>query len=146
MRKLPGFMIVFGNLSSHIHLFQYSSNMAMFPRLTLTVILLCVSNAVAQNGWNSSAPSLTFPPMSGYSTKVFNISAATTTLTYDYSDEELAMLWNQVGKIEVGPVTTTVYPTPEPSAYPRPGVMHPMVCQSSPDLITLFLIATGSII
>lgn len=64
-----------------------------------------------------------------YSTKVYNVSAATTTLTYQYTNEELAMLWNQVGSIAVGPITTTVEPTPEPSSYPRPGIFHPLVCQ-----------------
>jgi hypothetical protein len=68
---------------------------------------------------------------SSWSTKVYNVSAATTTLTYQYTNEELAMLWNQVGSIAVGPITTTVEPTPEPTAYPRPGPYHPLVCQSS---------------
>jgi beta-glucosidase len=72
---------------------------------------------------NSTSPTSS----SGYSTKVYDVSAATTTLTYDYSNEELAMLWNQVGKISVGPITTTVSPTPEPTSYPRPGAFHPMV-------------------
>lgn len=102
--------------------------MSKFQRLSSAGVLLFISNAIAQNSWNSSVPSPTFALPSGYSTKVYNVSAAATTLTYNYSDEELAMLWNQVGKIEVGPITTTVSPTPEPSAYPRPGVMHPMVC------------------
>ncbi|THV47149.1 hypothetical protein BGAL_0331g00070 [Botrytis galanthina] len=62
-----------------------------------------------------------------WSTKVYNVSAATTTLTYEYTNEELAMLWNQVGSIAVGPITTTVEPTPEPSSYPRPGLFHPLV-------------------
>lgn len=101
----------------------------MFGCLSPASILLFVSQVIAANGGNSSTPSLTFAIPSGYSTKVYNFSAATTTLTYEYTDEELAMLWNQVGKIEVGPITTTVSPTPEPSAYPRPGIMHPMVCQ-----------------
>lgn len=102
----------------------------MFPRFTSFGVLLCISEAVAQNGWNTSAASPTFVAPSGYSTKVYNVSAATTTLSYNYTDEELAMLWNQVGKVEVGPITTTVSPTPEPSSYPRPGVMHPMVRSS----------------
>lgn len=105
-----------------------------FGRLRYAGILLFVSQAVAGNGGNSSAPSLTFTLPSGYSTKVYNVSAATSTLTYEYTDEELAMLWNQVGKIEVGPITTTVFPTPEPSAYPRPGVMHPMIPSYAPSL------------
>lgn len=66
-----------------------------------------------------------------YSTKVYNVYAATARLTYQYTNEELAMLWNQVGSIAVGPITTTVEPTPEPSAYPRPGSFHPLVWQYS---------------
>ncbi|KAI9647404.1 hypothetical protein NHQ30_003789 [Ciborinia camelliae] len=62
-----------------------------------------------------------------YSTKVYNVSAATTTITYQYTNEELAMLWNQVGHIAVGPITTTVEPMPEPSSYPRPGIFHPLI-------------------
>ena len=79
---------------------------------------------------NSSAPtptSATFNSPSGYVTKVYNFSAATTTITYNYSNEELALLWDQIGPIKVGPVTTTVQPTPEPTAYPRPGAFHPQV-------------------
>ena len=58
---------------------------------------------------------------------LYNVSAATTTLTYNYTNEELAMLWDQIGPISTGPITTTVSPTPEPSSYPRPGVFHPQV-------------------
>jgi beta-glucosidase len=87
------------------------------------------ATALGNTNWNSSSsiPSVTFPPPSGYATKVYNVSAATTALQYNYSNEELAMLWNQVGKIAIGPITTTVSPTPEPSAYPRPGSLHPQV-------------------
>lgn len=68
---------------------------------------------------------VSFRVPTGYSTKVYNVSAATTTLSYNYSNEELALLWDQVGPISVGPITTTVSPTPEPSSYPRPGLIHP---------------------
>jgi len=97
----------------------------------ISVFLLLCGIVAGQNGTTvttSSPVSVTFTPQSEYSTKVYNVSAATTTLTYDYSDEELAMLWNQIGKIAVGPITTTVSPTPEPSTYPRPGAFHPQVC------------------
>jgi hypothetical protein len=86
---------------------------------------------------NSSAPAVTsassfsFPVPSGYSTQVYNVSAATTTIAYDYSNEQLALLWDQVGPISVGPITTTVSPTPEPSSYPRPGSFHPQVSHCS---------------
>ena len=76
--------------------------------------------------WNTSGTPI-FSQPAGYETKVYNNSAATTTLAYAYTDEELAMLWNQVGSIEVGPITTTVSPTPEPSTYPSPGTFHPLV-------------------
>jgi len=80
---------------------------------------------------NSSAPaptSVTFNSPSGYATKVYNVTAATTTIKYSYSNEELALLWDQIGPIKVGPITTTVQPTVEPTAYPRPGAFHPQVC------------------
>ena len=41
---------------------------------------------------------------------------------------------SQVGPVEVGPITTTVSPTPEPSSYPRPGHFHPLVPTYEPDL------------
>jgi beta-glucosidase len=86
--------------------------------------LLCVHWVAAGNSVTSS-PS--YPSPSGYSTQVYNVSAATTILTYNYTNEELAMLWNQIGQVAIGPITTTVSPTPEPSAYPRPGSFHPQV-------------------
>lgn len=86
-----------------------------------------LGGASAQFSNASTTASPTFPSMGNVSTKVYNISAATTTINYDYSNEELAMLWNQVGSIAVGPITTTVSPTPEPTAYPRPGALHPQV-------------------
>lgn len=92
---------------------------------------------------NSSAPvptsSASFNSPSGYSTKVYNVSAATTTISYDYSDEELALLWDQIGPIKVGPITTTVQPIPEPTSYPRPGVFHPQVC------VILGLVSMGKV-
>ncbi len=97
---------------------------------SLTSIAFCALSLRAVLAANVTSPtptSLSYAAPSGYSSKVYNASAATTTLSYSYSDEELAMLWNQVGKIQIGPITTTVQPTPEPSAYPRPGSMHPMV-------------------
>lgn len=93
---------------------------------------LFLTAATALSSTGSIPPSVTFPSASGYATKVYNVSAATTTLSYSYTNEELAMLWNQVGKIAIGPITTTVIPTPEPSAYPRPGVLHPQVTLRMP--------------
>jgi hypothetical protein len=92
----------------------------------LTGLLLVPAIAALSNG-TASTPTPTYPFPSGYSAQVYNISAATTTLTYNYSNEELAMLWNQVGSTAVGPITSTVSPTPEPSGYPQPGEFHPLV-------------------
>lgn len=102
--------------------------MGMHNMWSLCGILIAVRFAYASE--NSSVPSptsLSFKLPSGYSTKVYNVSAATTTLSYSYSDEELALLWDQIGPIAVGPITTTVSPTPEPTAYARPGKYHPQV-------------------
>lgn len=93
--------------------------------LTASAVLLPVAFA-ASNG----TASITFASPLGYETKVYNAAAASATITYNYTNEELAMLWNQVGKIALGPITTTVSPTPEPSAYPRPGSFHPQVFSS----------------
>lgn len=59
---------------------------------------------------------------SGYSTASFNASAQPTTpvTRTDFSDEALNELWNLVGPVATGPVTSTVEPTPEPTAYPQP--------------------------
>lgn len=44
------------------------------------------------------------------------------------------MLWNQVGKIATGPITATVEPVPEATAFPRPGSFHPLVPTYDPSL------------
>lgn len=64
---------------------------------------------------------------SSIATKVYDVGAATTTISYTFSNEELGLLWDQIGSIAIGPITTTVEPTPEPTAYARPGIFHPMV-------------------
>lgn len=88
-----------------------------------------------------SAPggAVTFPPPSGVSTTYtltsYNTLSTATYLTQtDFSNERLAFLWDQVGPVATGPVTTTVTPTPEPSAYPSPGAFHPLVPAYEPDL------------
>ena len=105
---------------------------SLFPLTMMFQVILylsfCLQLVSASNSSAPSPTSLSFSSPPGYSSKVYNVSAATTTLTYSYSDEELALLWDQVGPIQVGPITTTVKPTPEPTAYPRPGVFHPQVC------------------
>lgn len=104
----------------------------MAPSFSLVAVsALCASFGFGR-GANVPTPTapgaLKFNDHPEQSTKVYNVSAAKTTLSYKYTNEELAMLWNQVGKIEVGPITTTVSPTPEPTAYARPGLFHPEVC------------------
>ena len=108
---------------------SFSNMMVLSSRTNLCggVLGFLVGSALGNTNSSSSPPSVTYAPVSGYTTQVYNASAATTTLSYNYTNEELAMLWNQVGKIAIGPITTTVSPTPEPSAYPRPGSLHPQV-------------------
>ncbi|KAL9620656.1 MAG: hypothetical protein Q9160_004792 [Pyrenula sp. 1 TL-2023] len=67
-------------------------------------------------------------PTGNYSTTTFNVASATTYLAQtDFSNERLNLLWDQVGPISTGPISTTVSPTPEPTAYPSPGIFHPLV-------------------
>lgn len=75
---------------------------------------------------------LSFPVPSGtsgpYSTTSLNASLASTQLAQtDFSNEQLAFLWNQVGPIATGTLNTTVSPTPEPSKFAQPGLLHPLV-------------------
>ncbi|KAK7716555.1 hypothetical protein SLS57_006583 [Botryosphaeria dothidea] len=89
--------------------------------LVLPVLLASASLVGAQ---------LTFgTPAGNYSTKTYAVPAIETDYrsNTDFSDEALAFLWKQVGPISTGPVTTTVSPTPEPSLYPQPGPIHPLV-------------------
>lgn len=70
-----------------------------------------------------------------YATKSYNESLASTQLPQtDFSNERLAFLWDQVGPVATGPVTTTVSPTPEPSKYASPGVFHPYIPSYEPGL------------
>lgn len=107
----------------------------MAPTISLVAVAALGASFLFVQGANVPTPTapgtLKFHDHPGQSTKVYNVSAAKTTLSYKYTNEELAMLWNQVGKIEVGPITTTVSPTPEPTAYARPGLFHPEVCSPS---------------
>src|SRR5712672_2492810 len=77
----------------------------------------------------SNAGALMFKSPPGYSSKSYNASATPTAsmANKDFSDQALAFLWDQVGPVATGPVTTTVSPTPEPSSYPKPGVLHPLI-------------------
>jgi len=102
------------------------------PVIRLTAVMLAVTSALAQNATNSSYPTIT---SATYSTTTFNYSAASTYLPLtDFSNEQLALLWNQVGPIETAAITTTVSPTPEPSSYPKPGWVHPLVPAYIPEV------------
>lgn len=95
--------------------------------------------AQAPNATTSAAGgAVTFPPPTGVSTTYtltsYNAQSTSTYLTQtDFSNERLAFLWDQVGPVATGPVTMTVTPTPEPSAYPSPGAFHPLVPAYEPD-------------
>jgi hypothetical protein len=91
------------------------------------------SSVIAQN---SSTPTLSFAFPPGYSTRTFNASAQPTPFNRtDFSPNALAALWDQVGPVATGPVTTTVSPTPEPSAYAQPDgqYYHPLLGSSYPE-------------
>ncbi|CAK1358896.1 unnamed protein product [Cercospora beticola] len=63
-----------------------------------------------------------------YSTTSYNATLASTQIAQtDFSNERLAFLWDQVGPVATGILSTTVSPTPEPSRFPQPGYMHPYV-------------------
>lgn len=85
---------------------------------------------------STSTSTLSFPFPSGYTSASFNATAQPTAPIpqTDFSDRALGALWQQIGPIATGPVTTTVSPTPEPSVYASPGVIHPLVASSDPDL------------
>lgn len=89
---------------------------------------------------NGSTPTFTLP--AGYSTKSFNASAQPTAYNRtDFSNDALNELWNLVGPIATGPVTSTVEPTPEPSSYAQPDAdfFHGLVGSSHPELKDLKL-------
>ena len=95
----------------------------------MTIGLAAVAYAIPQvsappASGTSAAPSAT----EDYATVSFNSSLASTYLPNDdYSNERLAFLWDQVGPIETAAVTTVVEPTPEPSPFPQPNWVHPLV-------------------
>lgn len=63
-----------------------------------------------------------------YSTTSYNATLASAQIAQtDFSNERLAFLWDQVGPVATGILSTTVSPTPEPSRFPQPGYMHPYV-------------------
>lgn len=105
----------------------------LLPLLPLLLSLSSCASAQFTNG--SSTISFTLP--SGYSTASFNASAQPTAFTRtDFSENALNELWNLVGPVSTGPVTTTVSPTPEPTAYPQPdeNYFHGLVGSKYPEL------------
>lgn len=115
---------------------MYTMPHTLCPRHAALGVLsaTCLSGVSAATG-----PPVTFPGPSGVSTSYsltsYNALAASTYLAQtDFSNERLALLWDQVGPVATGPITTTVTPTPEPSAYPSPGAFHPLVPAYEPAL------------
>ena len=105
--------------------------MAQF--LPILGLLLFSSSATAQS--NATA-TLSFSLPSGYMTRSYNASAQPTAFNRtDFSPNALAALWDQVGPVEIGPVTATPVPTPEPSVYPQPDgqYYHALVGSGYPE-------------
>ena len=99
-----------------------------------TALLLKRVSAQYSNASSATGGSLSFADPTGvyttYSTTTFTEELADPTYLAqtDFSDERLAFLWDQVGPIATGIVTTTVSPTPEPSSFPNPGgSLHPYI-------------------
>ena len=91
-----------------------------------TIAAVALLAALAQAQGNYSTPTITAG--GSYSTATFNYSAASTYLPLtDFSNEQLQFLWDQVGPLETATITTTVEPTPEPSEFPKPNYIHPLV-------------------
>jgi beta-glucosidase len=95
----------------------------------MAIGLAAIVHAIPQV--SAPPPSATTSAPSGtdeYVTISFNSSLASTYLPNDdYSNERLAFLWDQVGPIETAAVTTVVEPTPDPSPFPQPNWVHPLV-------------------
>jgi hypothetical protein len=93
--------------------------------------LVVLSTAVAAQNYTVS-PTIT---SAAYSTTTFNYSAASTYLPLtDFSNEQLALLWDQVGPVSTASINTTVSPTPEPSTFAKPGWVHPLVPAYVPEV------------
>lgn len=109
--------------------------MKLLQSVLVHLILIYTSSADGQltNATTTSGSGLlTYANPTGvsttYTTTSYNYSLASTYLPQvDFSDERLAFLWDQVGPVATGSLTTTVSPTPEPSRYASPGIFHPYV-------------------
>lgn len=101
--------------------------------LALFGFFLALSSVAAQS--NATA-TLSFSLPSGYSTRSFNATAQPTPFNRtDFSPNALAALWDQIGPVATGPVTTTVSPTPEPSSYAQPDgqYYHALIGSAYPE-------------
>ncbi|KAF2467902.1 WD repeat-containing protein 26 [Lindgomyces ingoldianus] len=91
----------------------------------------------------ANTSTLSFAVPSGYTSATFNASAQPTSATpqTDFSNSALALLWNFIGPVSIGPVTTTIKPTPEPTSYAQPlaSNFHPLVASKDPSLANLKL-------
>ena len=101
--------------------------MGGFSCADLRTLLLLGACALGHAHASKPTGTLTFGSLSGVATKTYDVAAATATIKYNYTNEELALLWDQVGPIASGPVNTTVAPTAEPTPYMRPDIFHPLV-------------------
>ena len=102
----------------------------------LLLLFGLLASPIAAQGNATSNPAISFTQASGYSTASFNNSAQPTAFTRtDFSPNELASLWALVGPIATGPVTSTVSPTPEPTAYAQPDgeFYHRLVGSGYPE-------------
>jgi hypothetical protein len=89
----------------------------MAQLLLLLGLLLPFPIAAQSNGTST----LSYAHPSGYTSSTFNNSAQPTAYTRtDFSPNALASLWDIIGPIATGPITSTVSPTPEPTLYPQP--------------------------
>ena len=106
----------------------------MAQSVPLLGLLAAIAPLVHAQYSNSSAPSFTLP--TGYTTSTYNNSAQPTAYTRtDFSPNALASLWDLVGPVSTGPLTSTASPTPEPTAYAQPNgeFFHPLVGSSYPE-------------
>lgn len=99
--------------------------MQLFTIIFFSTSYVSAVHVKRQNG----TATISFPNPSGYSTTSYDAAALETTYrpNTDFSDDALAFLWQQVGPIQPPPFNTTVSPTPEPTAFPHPGPLHPLV-------------------
>lgn len=107
--------------------------------LPLYFILIFASVVTGQYANTTTKPTISYLDPTGvstsYATTTYNQSLASTYLPQtDFSNERLALLWDQVGPVVTGPITTTVSPTSEPSKYASPGMFHPYVPSYESDL------------